>query len=85
MQAGVSEDDIGIISPYRQQVRLVRGKLNSQGHTKVEVNTVDQYQGRDKPLIIVSFVKSSREGHVSYALFHLKDLFIQHFIPLTSL
>ena len=26
--------------------------------TDVEVNTIDQYQGRDKDLIIMSFVKS---------------------------
>ena len=34
---------------------------------QVEVNTVDQYQGRDKHVIIVSFVKSSvaKDGHVS--------------------
>ena len=26
----------------------------------MEVNTVDKYQGRDKPVILLSFVKSAR-------------------------
>ena len=39
---------------------------------QVEVNTVDQYQGRDKNVIIVSFVKSSvaKDGHVSIVNMH---------------
>ncbi|KAH3729877.1 hypothetical protein DPMN_055855, partial [Dreissena polymorpha] len=38
------------------------GISGSQGHhqgSSVEVNTVDQYQGRDKDIIIISFVMSS--------------------------
>ncbi|KAL4232940.1 Tripartite DNA replication factor [Mactra antiquata] len=59
-KAGVQEDDVGVIAPYSSQVHAIRERLN-QGHTrsKVEVNTVDQYQGRDKNIIIISFVLSS--------------------------
>lgn len=31
----------------------------------VEVNTVDKYQGRDKSIILVSFVRSNKDGTVS--------------------
>ena len=57
-------DDIGIIAPYRSQVYLIRSKLDEGGHlwgSNVEVNTVDQYQGRDKSVIIISFVRSSED------------------------
>lgn len=59
-KAGVECSDIGVIAPYRSQVLHIRDRL-SQGHlgSRVEVNTVDQYQGRDKNIIIISFVMSS--------------------------
>ena len=41
LNAGVSEDDIGIISPYADQVKLI------QESTPVEVKTVDGFQGRE--------------------------------------
>ena len=41
-------------------------KCEGEAMTQVEINTVDQYQGRDKAMIIVSFVKgSSSDGPVS--------------------
>lgn len=34
---------------------------------RVEVNTVDKYQGRDKSIIIVSFVRNSIDENVSWS------------------
>jgi len=83
---GVAADDIGVITPYRQQVLLLRQTINTDktaqrddasgdssltGH--VEINTVDQYQGRDKSVIIVSFVKS-RNSHASEILKDVRRL-----------
>lgn len=56
LRAGVKNTDIGVIAPYRNQVVLISTRL---GECEVEVNTVDQYQGRDKSVIIVSFVRTS--------------------------
>ena len=47
--------DIGVISPYRSQVSLLRQKLQKNN---VDVNTVDQFQGKDKHLIIYSCTRS---------------------------
>lgn len=52
---GIKHEDIGLISPYRAQVNLFRRLMDK----KIEVNTVDQYQGRDKSIIIFSCTKSS--------------------------
>jgi len=53
LNAGISEDDIGIISPYADQVKII------QENTPVEVKTVDGFQGREKEIIIISTVRSN--------------------------
>ncbi|XP_012541123.1 DNA replication ATP-dependent helicase/nuclease DNA2 [Monomorium pharaonis] len=52
--AGVCARNIGIITPYNAHINLLRKKIDKE----VEVNTVDQYQGRDKDIILYSCVKS---------------------------
>ena len=61
---GVEESDIGIISPYADQVKLI------QENTPVEVKTVDGFQGREKEIIIISTVRSNEYGNIGF----LKDL-----------
>jgi DNA replication ATP-dependent helicase Dna2 len=51
--AGTSTNAIGVIAPYRSQVEFLRKLLPS-----VEVNTVDQYQGRDKEIVVYSCTQS---------------------------
>ena len=58
LQGGVSQEDIGVIAPYRHQVRYIHDSLTDLA---VEVNTVDQFQGRDKDVIIISFTRSFME------------------------
>lgn len=55
-QGNVKPSDIGVIAPYRDQVSLLRRALQ---HLAVEASTVDQFQGRDKPVIIYSCTKRS--------------------------
>lgn len=52
MECGVDGSSIGIIAPYRDQVEALQKVFES--YHSVEVNTVDQYQGRDKKIIIYS-------------------------------
>lgn len=56
IQIGVTENDVGVIAPYRKQVTVIRDLLTC--NPGVEVNTVDQYQGRDKDIIIISLTRS---------------------------
>uniref|UniRef100_A0A8C6RR83 DNA replication ATP-dependent helicase/nuclease n=1 Tax=Nannospalax galili TaxID=1026970 RepID=A0A8C6RR83_NANGA len=62
IKAGCRPSDIGIIAPYRQQLRIISDLLAHSSIGMVEVNTVDKYQGRDKNLILVSFVRSNKDG-----------------------
>uniref|UniRef100_A0A3P8SAI6 DNA replication ATP-dependent helicase/nuclease n=1 Tax=Amphiprion percula TaxID=161767 RepID=A0A3P8SAI6_AMPPE len=61
IKAGCKPSDVGVIAPYRQQLKRISAVLQSSAFTGVEVNTVDRYQGRDKSLIVLSFVRSTAE------------------------
>lgn len=52
LKLGVCGGDIGVISVYRYHADLLRRVVSEE----IEVNTVDQYQGRDKRVVIVSLV-----------------------------
>ena len=58
MANGVPQEDIGVISPYRHQLKKLNSLLQ-QVYAKVEVSTVDKYQGRDKKCIIMSLTRSN--------------------------
>ncbi|XP_069501087.1 DNA replication ATP-dependent helicase/nuclease DNA2 [Ambystoma mexicanum] len=64
IRAGCKPGDIGIIAPYRQQLKIISDLFTGPALSTVEVNTVDRYQGRDKSVIIVSFVRSNTDGHL---------------------
>ncbi|MEL6179144.1 MAG: DEAD/DEAH box helicase family protein, partial [Myxococcota bacterium] len=56
---------IGVISPFRAQVQLLRQMLDKrlQGYAAhVDIDTVDRFQGGEKEIILVSFVASDRES-----------------------
>ncbi|GAA6010418.1 hypothetical protein JCM10207_001295 [Rhodosporidiobolus poonsookiae] len=59
---GVPEHDIGVITPYRQQIKLLHRTLGAW--PDVEVLTADRSQGRDKEVVVVSFVRSNKAGNV---------------------
>ncbi len=62
MKIGIRREWIGVITPYDDQVDLLRLKLGEE----VEVNTVDGYQGREKEVIVISFVRSNRKGDLGF-------------------
>ncbi len=64
LAAGVAASQIGVITPYRAQVRLLRERLaNVDG---LEIDSVDGFQGREKEAIVVSFVRSNNEGEIGF-------------------
>ncbi|KAL3626301.1 hypothetical protein CASFOL_029850 [Castilleja foliolosa] len=58
-QKGMVEDDIGVITPYRQQVSKIRGALESFGWGNIKVGSVEQFQGQERQVIIISTVRST--------------------------
>ena len=50
------------ISLLTMQVDLIRQKLEIAGSSKIEVHTVDGFQGREKEAVIISFTRSNKQG-----------------------
>ncbi|MEC7984640.1 MAG: AAA domain-containing protein [Myxococcota bacterium] len=53
--------EIGIIAPYSAQVQRLRELFPD-----IEVNTVNAFQGREKDVIICSFVRSNAKGELGF-------------------
>ena len=53
-----SYDDIGIITPYRDQTKLIRTLLYENGLPPFPVSTVHKFQGRENDVIILSTVSN---------------------------
>jgi superfamily I DNA and/or RNA helicase len=64
LAAGVSADAIGVITPYRAQVRKVRERLSDV--PAVEVDSVDGFQGRENEAIVISLVRSNPAGRIGF-------------------
>ena len=54
---------IAVITPYAAQARLIRHLCKVEG---VEIDTVDGFQGREKEVILISCVRSNREGIIGF-------------------
>src|SRR6266516_3459559 len=59
--SGVRPESIGVVSPFRAQVVLLRQMLGSTG---VTVDTVERFQGGERDVMILSFVRSRGTGFV---------------------
>jgi len=65
LQGGIQVPEIGIISPYRSQLKIIREVLPNPDFL---IDTIDRYQGRDKDCIFLSFVHSNEKSHVSHIM-----------------
>jgi len=63
LDAGVPATDVAVIAPYSAQVRLLRDLLAVPG---LEIDSVDGFQGREKEAVVVSLVRSNRDGEIGF-------------------
>ncbi|KAG1706968.1 DNA-binding protein SMUBP-2 [Nymphon striatum] len=66
VSSGVNPSHIGIISPYNLQVELIKIKLDNKYGNKIEIKSIDSFQGREKEVIIISFVRSNIKREVGF-------------------
>jgi DNA replication ATP-dependent helicase Dna2 len=72
IRCGLPASDIALLTPFRAQVRGLRSRLEhllneaalSGAAPGLDICTIDQYQGKDKPCVIVSFVRSNDSREV---------------------
>lgn len=63
--------NIGIISPYKAQTSLIAESLQDKGLApktlaKININTVDSFQGQERDVIYISLVRSNEEGQIGF-------------------
>ncbi|XP_064482229.1 putative helicase MOV-10 isoform X2 [Ornithodoros turicata] len=73
---GLVAKDVGVITPYRKQVEKIRLLMNSLGLEVCKVGSVEEFQGQERPFIIISTVRTTEEdlreeGHFGF-LFNAK-------------
>ena len=67
--------DVGVISPYRAQVQLLRKMIRQREYFRpyrrlISVNTVDGFQGQERDVVVISLVRSNDGGEIGF----LRDL-----------
>ena len=63
--------DIGVISPYKAQVQLLRRMFGRDAFMRpfrnsITVNTVDGFQGQERDIIIISLVRANEDGSIGF-------------------
>jgi DNA replication ATP-dependent helicase Dna2 len=58
---GIEPQSIGVVSPFRAQVVLLRQMLAATG---VTIDTVERFQGGERDIMILSFVRSRGTGFI---------------------
>ena len=59
IKAGLAQSDVGIISPYRQQVVQIRKILKLSKLTEIRVGSTEEFQGTEYKCIIISTVRAN--------------------------
>jgi DNA polymerase alpha-associated DNA helicase A len=65
LEDGLTEDQIGIITPYSAQVSKIFNAMGEKWH-QIEVGSVDGFQGREKDAIILTLVRCNKRGEVGF-------------------
>lgn len=60
-EGGVDGHSIGVVSPFRAQVVLLRQMLDDTG---VAVDTIERFQGGERDIMVISLVRSQGTGFV---------------------
>jgi len=67
LASGLSPKDIAVITPYNAQVALIRELLTQENiQKKLEIGSVDGFQGREKEAVIISLVRSNESGTIGF-------------------
>lgn len=61
--------DVGVIAAYAEQAavlrRMMRGEQRTPGR-KLEIDTVDAFEGREKDIVVVSMVRSNKRREIGF-------------------
>ena len=63
LKSGVLPEQIAVVSPYSAQVRWLADRIPEP---KIEIASVDSFQGREKEAVLLSLVRSNVEGELGF-------------------
>ena len=64
IKCGIDPSNIGVISAYEAQVRLICNELNDDNIQNVKVSSIDSFQGCERDYIIFTTVRTSDIGYL---------------------
>ncbi|XP_069477992.1 NFX1-type zinc finger-containing protein 1-like isoform X2 [Ambystoma mexicanum] len=66
LQQNYSEDQVTILTPYTGQLLLIQQKMKEAGLENVPIKAVDNFQGEENDIILLSLVRSNKEGNIGF-------------------
>ncbi|EDX09086.1 GD13767 [Drosophila simulans] len=60
-RANVTADQIGIITPYQKQVKMLRSMFIGTDVVMPKIGSVEEFQGQERDIMLISTVRSSEE------------------------
>lgn len=61
--------NIALISPYREQVELIKKQVEEDANlidAPITINTIDGFQGQESDVVYISLVRSNRKGDIGF-------------------
>lgn len=62
IRSGIKESDIGIITPYYLQVKVLKQVFDKLCGKSISIGTVEEFQGQERLIILLSTVRTCREN-----------------------
>ncbi|XP_044727710.1 putative helicase mov-10-B.2 [Chrysoperla carnea] len=64
MDRVITQNDIGILAPYKKQIKKLQDWCRKKGYHNIVIGSVEQFQGEEKEVIIMSTVRSREDVNV---------------------
>ncbi|EEY67397.1 DNA polymerase alpha-associated DNA helicase A, putative [Phytophthora infestans T30-4] len=65
LKAGLKEEEVAVITPYNKQVQTLKALL-LESYPKLEIRSVDGFQGCEKEAVVMSLVRSNASRQVGF-------------------
>ena len=71
LNSQLQKPSIAVVSPYREQIRLLKETLKSHPElsiteNNISVNTIDSFQGQERDMVLISMTRSNSEGQIGF-------------------
>lgn len=58
----ITQSDCGIVSPYKLQCKIIKQHCEKNNYKEIVIGPAEVFQGKEKPIMIVSTVRSGRNS-----------------------